>query len=886
MAVAQNVIFVTVCSLYLFSFSSSLSTLDLNGAWIVSNEVRGYNVSGSVPGSMYTALLAAGVIQDPYYRRNDETYRWIAKEDWNYSRTFTVIPKLMAMKTIVLVCEGLDTVGKVFVNGKVVGKSDNMFVRYTFDVKDLLKIGENIIKVEFQSAVNYAAERSKQYSYTVPPTCPTPQSHGDCHVNMIRKEQCSFSWDWGPSFPTQGIWRDIYIQGYNSAVIRDVTTETMRGSDGLWTLQVAVFFEVTSVLVSGQLRIQLDKTTVLHVSNITISQSNSSHTLTLKIPKEENIMMWWPNGYGNQTLYQLYVYFESKISPEISSKKIKIGFRTVKLNQEYVTQNKSQGREFYFVINGQSIFAKGSNWVPADSFLETVTRARIQNRLQSAKDVHMNMLRVWGGGVYESDEFYEIADELGIMIWQDFMFGCAMYPTDKSFLSSVTSEVLHQIRRLKHHPSIIAYSGNNENEKALRQNWYGTSTNFTRYYNDYIQLYKETLMPVVVNEDSSRPFLPSSPTDGLESESEGWVAQDPGSEYFGDIHDYRYLDPYFDYKVYRIPRFASEYGLQSWCSYETLEPVFAESDMDYWSDLCDYRQHHPFGNFQMMAEALLYMKLPNSSDVKQKFKDLIYITQINQAIAMKTETEHYRRWQNRLDSTGRGHTMGALYWQLDDIWQAPTWASIEYTGKWKMLHYYARHFFAPMLISPIMDGEFLDVYVVVDQVPPQPITNNLTISLHRWDQMGALQNWVVEFKINSTAGSVFRRNVTDLLTKTSCDLPQRCFFYMYLTNTQEPSAWVTLSTFREAIGLQKANIKITNLRTTGEDKIFNLTITTDNFAPFVWIDAYGIKGRFSDNGFLLAQSQKNISFYAWESVTLDRFNSSLSIKSLMDVYYE
>ncbi|XP_062567240.1 beta-mannosidase-like isoform X2 [Saccostrea cucullata] len=873
---------------------------------------------------MYTALINNNVIQDPYYRDNDLKYRWIGRDDWTYSRVFNVSSEMMKMTNVKLVSKGLDTFATVMINGHLVGETDNMFLQYVMDIKPYIKEGENSIRVLFTSAVNQAESLASNHSYLIPPACPVPQYKGECHVNMIRKEQCSFSWDWGPSFPTQGIWRDIYIESFNTSTIRYFTAETRKEADGSWAIDAEVHLDVPyGESVPGSIEVQLDVTGVGIKQNITLTHENNKLKQRMTINKNADIREWWPNGYGDQNLYKLYAFFTSVDGRSMSAKKITIGFKTVELVQDYVSGDPNQGRSFYFKINGVPVFLKGSNWIPADSFQERITKDRLQNLLQSARDVHMNSMRVWGGGVYESDEFYDLADELGILIWQDLMFGCAMYPTNPQFLSSVKEEITQQVRRLKSHASLLLWSGNNENEKALRQSWYNTDVNFTVYYNDYVTLYHDTIQPVVQTEDTTHPFIMSSPSNGVQSLQEGFVAKQPWSELYGDIHDYRYLDPFFDSSVYRVPRLASEYGLQSLPSYETLAKVYAEDDLDFWSDMSEHRQHHPLGNVQLMTEVILYLNLPNAPDRKQRFKDTIYVTQIDQAVAIKTETEHYRRWQNRLDNTGRGNTMGAMYWQLNDIWQAPTWSSIEYGGKWKMLHYYAQHFFSPMLISPYEEDGEAKVYICMDEIkihterhahthqiqfiptrhhragflfipqsqahsphPGAQVSGTLYVSLYSWDNLTPLHTWTQPFQMNLTSQLVFSANINTMLQQASCIRRQNCFLYYHLGNPQNgPTAWQTLSIFQSAIGLQKAKIQVTNIVTVKKDQVYNITVSTSAIAPFVWLDTPGVQGRFSDNGFLMVHSVRYLQYFAWELVDLKTLDLAITVKSLMDIYY-
>ncbi|OWF41123.1 beta-mannosidase-like [Mizuhopecten yessoensis] len=890
-------------------------TVNLNGNWTVRDENRGSSVIGQVPGNMYTALLGSAMIQDPYYRKNDELYRWISRDDWSYSRTFQVSTKMVGQNTLELVCDGLDTVAEVFINGKLVGESDNMFVQYTFNIKPAAVVGENTVKISFKSAVKYAAQQAQNADYVVPPECPVPNYRGDCHANMIRKMQSSFSWDWGPSFPTQGIWKNIYVQSFNHGVIQHVTTETILGSDNSWTLNTEVFMDIPDgQSTGGDLEVRLDGTTVTHRAPVSLTRENSSVSVSIAIPKSVPIKKWWPNGHGNQTMYKLYVFFTSSDGQEMSGKKVNVGFRTVEVVQDFVSANQSLGRTFYFKINGRPIFFKGSNWIPADVFLDRVTPSYVNELLQAAADVNMNVLRVWGGGVYETEEFYDTADRLGIMIWQDFMFGCAMYPVHKSFMDSVAMEIEHQVRRLKHHPSIVIWSGNNENEKALIQSWYNTNSNFTLYKSDYLTLYKGLMAPLVAREDSSRPFILSSPGNGVESQQEGGVAAEPWSELYGDIHEYKYLLPFYLDETYRIPRFSSEYGLQSYPSYDTLKKVYAPDDLTYWSDLNEYRQHHPAGNVELMAEISMLFSLPNKTDMKQRFKDSIYLTQITQAVGIKAETEHYRRWQNRLDESGRGNTMGAMYWQLNDIWQAPTWASLEYGGTWKMLHYFARHFFAPLLISPYLDGEDVCVYLIADHIPVvehrHPDTQKLTfrpdystglgkvhglglsgqlhVVMYSWHSFTPLHSWVQQYSLNETSELVFFKNTITLMTEADCNQGKNfCFLFFHLGDpNNEPVAWQPLTEYKNIIGLENAVTQVADVQQTSTDKqVYNVTIATDKISVFVWLDAHDVKGRFSDNGFLMISPKKAVQFFSSLPTDVATLRNSLTVQSLADVYH-
>uniref|UniRef100_A0A0B6ZR31 Beta-mannosidase n=1 Tax=Arion vulgaris TaxID=1028688 RepID=A0A0B6ZR31_9EUPU len=898
--------------------------VDLGGdGWIVTSNQTNTPVPGKVPGSMYTALIDQGLIGDPLFRDNDDNYVWVGDADWTYSRNFSVSSDVASSKQVWLICEGLDTVATVLVNDKVVGQSENMFARSTFNVAGVVKGGANTLVIHFTSAVREALARTKNSDYDIPRICPSSAENGQCHVNQIRKEQCSFSWDWGPSFPTQGIWKPIYIDAYSNAVIRDVSA-LVKKVNSQWQVDVDVYFDVDNVAeVKGQLNANIASLNLSLSQELSVSPANSSIKISLLVPTTTHVPLWWPNGYGDQPLFDLDVAFTSGV--DTTTKSVRIGFRTVELVQDPVSNKPEQGLSFYFRINGIPIFLKGSNWIPADSFQERITVEKLRFLLESAANVSINSLRVWGGGVYESEEFYQLCDELGIMVWQDLMFSVSLYPTYPAFLSLVTTEITQQVRRLKSHTSIIIWAGNNENESALRQNWFHITDNYTRYYNDYVQLYVKTIKPIVTQEDSTREYLTSSPSNGKETEKEGYVSNDTSSELYGDIHFYDYSVDQWKATSFRIPRMASEYGVQSWCNNESLSNVFNPLDFSITSDMVNHRQHHTNGNTEMADEVKVHLNLPNSPDANVNFADFIYLTQINQAMCMRTQSEHYRRYQARLLADGRGLTMGALYWQLNDIWQAPTWASIDYEGSWKMLHYYARTFFNRTLISPyLLDADTLDVYIVLDGVPVTEVRNpadgtlsfklsdnstdlikgglsiseaseklkaisgvssgSLRVETYDYSSFQALHSETVTYNLKTAAESVYTKKISDLLSDSGCASVENCLLYLTATDNSGSlvsSTWYTLA-YPKSSKLQQANVKIASV-TSIDPYTFNIQVTTDAIALFVWLSLDNIKGQFSDNGFLLLTPSVQVQFHARQIVTADVLMSQLKIRSLVDV---
>uniref|UniRef100_H2YWC6 Uncharacterized protein n=1 Tax=Ciona savignyi TaxID=51511 RepID=H2YWC6_CIOSA len=606
----------------------------------------------------------------PYYRFNDDNLKWIAESNWSYTRTFQVDNEVMAQREQWLVMEGIDTFADVILNGKTIGRTINMFLTYRFNVTEILQKHFNMLVVGFTSAVS----KSKQcYS-------DLPYTYSICDVYFAhRKEQCSFSWDWGPGFATQGIWKPIYLSAFNTSTLIGASALYNWGNNGT---------SITSGLLSGNFSIEIKGLEIHKIfTNITFPKTQDGiSSLKLSIDLKTR---WHSNEIGLLYMYSLCAISEKKsFIIFLYFFPLRFGFRKVELVQEPIPG--STGLSFYFRINDVPVFAKGANWIPADSFKSRITTERFENLLGSARDAHMNMLRVWGGGVYERQPgCTKIADEYGIMLWQDFMFACAMYPANKDFLANVT-QVSKIVERLKHHPSIVIWAGNNENEAALATNWYNTSSHFARYKTDYVALYADTIMPIVQKLDPSRPFLTSSPTNGVESAKEGYVAKNPYSDYYGDVHYYNYNDNCLDWT-----KFASEYGFQSWPSFEAIQQVSEPQDWTITSNWSEHRNHHGSGNQEMLSQISMHFQIPDSSNCTEDFINTIYLTQVMQGLCYKAQTEFYRRARNHLFK-GAGHTMGALYWQLNDIWEAPTWSSTEYGGKWKAVHYFASEFFAPV----------------------------------------------------------------------------------------------------------------------------------------------------------------------------------------------
>ncbi|KAM3723485.1 putative beta-mannosidase [Dirofilaria immitis] len=820
-----------------------------------------------VPGDIYQDLFLSNYISEPLFRENDRLLRWIPRTDWIYYTTFTIPRNWSTIKAVLLNAHGLDTVADIFFNDALVLRTYNQFVSYLTLLKQW-KIGKNYLRIEFKSPIIYAKNKSKEYQrqfgHVIPPVCPVSEFRGECHVNFIRKIQASFGWDWGPSFPTVGIWKPISVEGVQGIFLVKMST--------LVSFKKQHFIVSVRITVWSAIKVKYARV-ILALPEISITNQfiTSFQPMNRNIVKgrvlvpDNTVERWWPNGSGKQKLYKLVatVSYEG----QNFNKEMRVGFRTVELIQDYVNREKpTLGRYFYFMINNRSIFLKGANWIPLSAFPARDHSFKEKFLLESARESNMNVLRVWGGGHYESDHFYDLADELGLMIWQDMMFACALYPVDKQYLNSVREEVHAQVERLRHHPSIFVWAGNNENELGIRQWFFAENYSFPDSVADYMKLYNETIRPIIAKLDGTRPYLLSSPTNGVESEKEGGVATYPADEKYGDIHFYNELDNLWKDSTYQIPRCSSEYGVQSFPRKETMLKWLNEADWSYTSEEMRRRQHHPGGFVAQLFMIFSHFKIP--SDCEKTVNDdcdylrtegfmdrFVYLSQFHQAVTYQIQTEHYRSWRGRLMKDGRGDTMCALYWQLNDVWAAPTWSTIDYELSWKPAHYFARRFFAPAI------DEELHLFIISDLIKPM---YNVTVILEtfRFDCFFPVQSFKkqisfvppqssIEINVERAISHKIREKRNDryvlrgrMLSNDSTQigydivhLPDKLF---KVNEVDFGKAWIQK--------LRKEN-----------NMLYELKLEADKIAPFVYLElAPDLIGWFSDNAFTMTEPKKSV----------------------------
>lgn len=636
-----------------------MKQLSLNGEWTLEIPESDFaSVPATVPGSVYHDLLTAHRIPDPFYRDNEGEALKLMDHDFYYSRRFYLDEAFLKADRLLLRAEGLDTIARITLNGKVVGCADNMHRIWEFDIKALAVPGENDIVVQFESPTRYIRDA---YARSV------ADGSSDAMVGFpnIRKAHCMFGWDWGPRLPDAGIWRDIAILAVEKARIRDVRVDQHHGGDGV-KLNVLTHIDGTAD-AENEISVQ-----ILGPDGSVFNGNGKNAEIHIEAP-----MLWWPAGMGDQPLYRV------QVTLKCGAVVLDQWERCVGLRIMTVTRKKDQwGESFSHCVNGVDIFAMGADYIPEDSLLPRMTPERTRRLLEDARAANMNCIRVWGGGHYPSDCFYDICDELGLLVWQDFMFACAVYNLTDEFEANITAEFADNIRRLRHHPSLALWCGNNEMEDFVdRGEWVSSY----RQKADYIKMYEYILPRVLKQEDPQAFYWPASPSSGGSFDH----PQDPNR---GDVHYWDVwhgLKPFTDYRNHQF-RYVSEFGFQSFPCMATIESFTAPEDRNIFSYVMEKHQRNNAANGKIVSYISQMYLYPSDMD------RLVYASQLLQAQAMQYGVEHWRRH--------RGRCMGAVVWQLNDCWPVASWSSLDYFGRWKALHYYEKRFFAPVLISCHEEG--------------------------------------------------------------------------------------------------------------------------------------------------------------------------------------
>lgn len=827
-----------------------MEKINLNGHWALYRVDEAEEIQASVPGCVHTDLLANNLIDNPFYRDNERHQLWVGETDWVYERSFELTKTFVRHERIRLRCMGLDTLATIWINEREVAQTDNMYRTWEFEVKSFLKAGENSIRIHFAAPMPFVKEEEAKKGVLPAWSIGTERLNSGAY---IRKEPCNFGWDWGPMLVTCGIWRDINLVAFDSTQLADVQILQKHGTDeeGEDIVDLTINLRLDpkpKETVTAVVSVAEGDGTIFASDRITFDDERTSLQIRVRNPR-----LWWPNGMGKQPLYDVLIGLFDNNLTQLDYMAKRIGLRTLTLERH----QDEWGESFQFVCNGVPFFAKGANWIPASPYPAASSEEFYEQLIRSCVDANMNMLRVWGGGIYEEDIFYTLCDEYGITVWQDFMFACGVYPVDdEAFLANVKAEAEDNVRRIRHHACLALWCGNNELEQGM-----GTDTwQEAQSWDVYGRLFDKLLPDVVKELDPQRDYWPASPHSSCGDRND-WMNPDCGDAHlWGVWHGKKPFEWYRE----NLHRFVSEFGFQSFPPLETIYEATIEEDHALDSPIMTHFQRSHIGNGIIGHFVEEWFGQPNS------FESLVGLSQIVQGLAMKYAVEHWRRNMPR--------TMGALYWQLNDLWPAPSWSSLDWKGNWKALHYMAKRFFAPILISAKENSilNTVDVHITSDDAYDNQAKVEWLVTNTEGKILGA----------DDMTGIVVARHNTQLtrldLTDVVEDLGQAnvlLWLNLYIRKKLISENLVLLARPRQ-LNLPEPMIA-SHIEAQGEQE-FKIILSAEKPALFTWMRLDG--AHFSDN-FVHLQERKAYEFKAWtaQPMSVDEIREQLIVRSVVDL---
>jgi len=856
---------------------ASPASQDLGGAWefrLAPGSQEAASHAGAtqwrpaaVPGTVHTDLRANGLIGDPHIGAPEAGLQWVGLGDWEYQRRFDVDAETLHNPRTDLVFDGLDTFAEVWLNGERLLSVNNAFRTWRVPVQGKLRARGNTLRVVFRSPIRTLLPKVQAMPHRIAGNYSSP--YGDepkdaLTANFARKPGYHYGWDWGPRYVTAGVWKPVRLESWDAARIDDFHIAQKRVDAEAAELQAQVRIDAVR---TGKAIVRVGYITPdgerIDAENerVQLTAGTNEITVPLHIAKPQR---WFPVGYGPQALYRFTVKVEADHHTLATAEK-RTGLRSVELRRE----RDANGQGMAFVVNGIPVFAKGANVIPFDAFAPRVDTARIRQILTAARDANMNMVRNWGGGYYESDTYYDIADELGLLVWQDFMFGGGMQPAyDAEFRANVVAEARDQVRRLRGHPSIVIWCGNNEEETAWKDWGQGRELTAadpdfaTRVWDGYVQLFGHDLRNVVAEEGGGVPYWSSSPSNDLAAK-----ANDPNN---GDMHywgvwvERKPVEAYMDVR----PRFASEYGLQAWPRMNTVRAFAGKGALAVDTPVIVAHQKFLAGKGNERVLDYIRMRYGRTQfEGRHGFDDFVYLSQVMQAEGIEIAALLHR--------ASRPHTMGSMYWQLNDVWPGASWSSVDYFGRWKALHHHARRFFAPVAIAALRKDGVTTVTALSDRTAP--LSGELRLRVLDLVDGTVLRDERRPLALPPLAATSVE-TLADPALLGQADPTRTVAVYDLAVPGEPPSRGIVYFAQPAALQLPVPELSAT-LRPEGDH--FLLELAANRFACEIWIDLNGVEAHIEDNALTLLPGERR-SLRVTSEASLEALRSALHVRSLQD----